>query len=139
MKTISLFTLQLRWVLCWYGKATVNRRDAGSIRATAAAYEWKSSDWLRSLPRKQVRAKCPLWVQVPRLPLDGEYTCPWPSGKGASLPSWTGGFDSRRALFMGVGSSVAEQVPVKHLRAGSSPARPFARCGVVSVRRNPLL
>ena len=26
----------LRWVLCWYGKATVNRRDAGSIPATAA-------------------------------------------------------------------------------------------------------
>ena len=27
------------------------------------------SVWLRSLPRKQVRAKCPLWVRVPRLPL----------------------------------------------------------------------
>ena len=26
----------MRWVLCWYGKATVNRRDAGSIPATAA-------------------------------------------------------------------------------------------------------
>jgi hypothetical protein len=65
--------------------------------------------------------------------------CPWPSGKGASLPSWTGGFDSRRALFIWVGSSVAEQVPVKHHCVGSSPARPFARCGVVSVGRNPLL
>lgn len=26
----------MRWVLCWYGKATVNRRDAGSIPASAA-------------------------------------------------------------------------------------------------------
>ena len=25
-------------------------------------------------------------------------TCPWPIGSGTSLPSWTGGFDSRRAL-----------------------------------------
>ena len=41
----SLFILPLLWVLCWYGKATVNRRDAGSIPATAAGYEWKSSGW----------------------------------------------------------------------------------------------
>jgi hypothetical protein len=26
------------------------------------------------------------------------FTCPWPSGKGSSLPSWRGGFDSHRAL-----------------------------------------
>ena len=26
-------------------------------------------------------------------------TCPWPIGRGTSLPSWTGGFDSRRALW----------------------------------------
>ena len=32
--------------------------------------EWKSSGRMRSLPRKQVRARCPLWVRVPRLPLD---------------------------------------------------------------------
>jgi hypothetical protein len=25
-------------------------------------------------------------------------TCPWPIGSGTSFPSWTGGFDSRRAL-----------------------------------------
>lgn len=25
-------------------------------------------------------------------------TCPWPRGKGARLPPWIGGFDSRRAL-----------------------------------------
>jgi hypothetical protein len=27
--------------------------------------------------------------------------CSWPSGRGASLPSWTGQFDSRRALWIG--------------------------------------
>ncbi len=29
--------------------------------------------------------------------------CPWPSGKGSSLPSWRGGFDSRRALWNVIG------------------------------------
>ena len=28
--------LNLRWGPCWYGQAAVNRRDAGSIPATAA-------------------------------------------------------------------------------------------------------
>lgn len=36
----------------------------------------KSSGWMRSLPRKQVRAHCPLWVQVPRLPPDGKQQVP---------------------------------------------------------------
>ena len=27
----------MRWVLCWYGRATVNRLDAGSIPASAAS------------------------------------------------------------------------------------------------------
>ena len=127
----------MRWVLCWYGKATVNRRDAGSIPATAAGYQWKSSGRMRSLPRKQVRAKCPLWVQVPRLPLDGEYTCPWPSGKGASLPSWTGGFDSRRALlsmrsrfwwetFVALNDGSAGSIPAS-ATIGSHPAGSKAR------------
>ena len=31
----------MRWVLCWYGKAAVNRRDAGSIPASAASYQRK--------------------------------------------------------------------------------------------------
>ena len=31
-----VLTLLLRWVLCWYVKAAVNRRDAGSIPASAA-------------------------------------------------------------------------------------------------------
>ena len=29
-------------------------------------------------------------------------TCPWPIGRGVSLPSWIGGFDSRRALSIGL-------------------------------------
>ena len=51
-------------------------------------------------------------------------TCPWPIGSGTSLPSWTGGFDPRRALLLRVGSSAAERVSVKHRVVGSSPARP---------------
>ena len=31
----------MRWVPCWYGKAAVNRRDAGSIPATAASRKRK--------------------------------------------------------------------------------------------------
>ena len=31
-------------------------------------------------------------------PSPSAYTCPWPIGRGTSLPSWTGGFDSRRAF-----------------------------------------
>ena len=31
----------MRWVLCWYGKATVNRPDAGSIPASAALRKGK--------------------------------------------------------------------------------------------------
>ena len=68
----------LRWGPCWYGRTAVNRLVAGSIPATAAdnrsrqiavgwllrtrlhtTHEkhaiWKSSGWMRSLSRKQVR------------------------------------------------------------------------------------
>ena len=40
----------MRWVLCWYGKAAVNRRDAGSIPATAA-YENGRASQLAMAPR----------------------------------------------------------------------------------------
>lgn len=33
---VSLLKPVFRWVLCWYGKATVNRPDAGSIPAAGA-------------------------------------------------------------------------------------------------------
>jgi hypothetical protein len=45
----TTLTGAMRWVLCWYGKATVNRRDAGSIPATAAIFLWKSTGWMRAL------------------------------------------------------------------------------------------
>ena len=32
----AILTELMRWVLCWYGKAAVNRRVAGSIPASAA-------------------------------------------------------------------------------------------------------
>jgi hypothetical protein len=35
--SIQTFRLVVRWYSCWYGWATVNRFDAGSIPATAAA------------------------------------------------------------------------------------------------------
>ena len=57
-------------------------------------------------------------------PFPSACTCPWPIGRGTSLPSWTGGFDSRRALLVWVGSSAAEWVSVKHRVVASSPARP---------------
>ena len=41
-----------------------------------------------------------LRVRLPLLPLNN--TCSWPSGKGSRLPTWRGGFDSRRAL-LGIG------------------------------------
>ena len=36
--------------------------------------------------------------------------CPWPSGKGSSLPSWRGGFDSHRALL-----EIGDRLMVGHL------------------------
>ena len=47
----------MRWVLCWYGKATVNRPDAGSIPAAAAfaaeppVEKWKGSKVEESVDR----------------------------------------------------------------------------------------
>ena len=38
------------------------------------------------------------------------FTCPWPSGKGSSLPSWRGGFDSHRALL-----EIGDRLMVGHL------------------------
>ena len=59
-------------------------------------------------------------------------TCPWPIGRGTSLPSWTGGFDSRRALCRMLLS----------LRGRGFESRPslcWSDCGVVSVGRNAWL
>ena len=36
-------------------------------------------------------------------PSPSAFVCPWPIGRGTSLPSWRGGFDSRRALWNVIG------------------------------------
>ena len=87
-------------------------------------HKWKSSGGMRSLPRKQVRARCPLWVRVPRLPphagnvplADRQRHQPSKLDRRVRFPQGT--LDR-------VGSSAAEQVFVKHPRVGSSPTRPF--------------
>ena len=96
----------MRWSPCWYGQAAVNRRDTGSIPVAAAESQWKSSGWMRNLPRKQARTIVRCGFESHGFRLMQNNLCPWPSGKGVSLPSWTGGFDSRRALLIG---SVAQR------------------------------
>ena len=46
----------MRWVLCWYGKATVNRPDAGSIPASAALTERKGKPTGDGTPLEPGRA-----------------------------------------------------------------------------------
>ncbi len=116
--------------------------QAGPIRASMPD---RCPRWQPPRKRSSVTA---LRVRLPLLPLMTTL-CPWPSGKGSRLPTWRGGFDSRRALFqfVWVGSSAAERVPVKHQRAGSSPGTArqggpslcLPNCGVVSAGRNPWL
>ena len=48
--------------------------------------------------------------------------CPWPSGKGSSLPSWRGGFDSRRALLHDRGSANGRLPGFEPGDGGSSPS-----------------
>ena len=59
-------------------------------------------------------------------------TCLWPSGKGASLPSWTGGFNSHKTLFIGgwallpvffVRKTGRARVPILQNDRGSSKGR----------------
>ena len=84
----------MRWVPCWYGCAAVNRADAGSIPATAALRKGKPIG--DGTPFEAGRALLPCGFDSRSFRLHS--TCPWPIGLGTSLPSWTGGFDSRRAL-----------------------------------------
>ena len=39
----AVLTDMMRWGLCWYGLAAVNRLDAGSIPATAALLEGQAN------------------------------------------------------------------------------------------------
>jgi hypothetical protein len=68
----------------------VKETIAGSTPAAAA---WRDKPIGHGSCLENSRAKA-LGVQLPLPPL----MCPWPSGKGASLPSWRGGFNSHRAL-----------------------------------------
>ena len=88
----------MRWGLCWYGRTPVKRHVAGSIPATAAS--WKGKPIGDGIPFEAGRAKSPTMLRmVPgSTPSPSALMCPWPSGRGASLPSWRGGFDSHRAL-----------------------------------------
>ena len=63
IKNLKLF----RWVLCWYGKATVNRPDAGSIPAAGAFYVEGQADWRRHSVRSGASVKA-LRVQLSLLP-----------------------------------------------------------------------
>jgi hypothetical protein len=112
----------MRWVLCWYGKATVNRRDAGSIPASAALTNGRASRLATAAASKAVERQA-LGVRLPLLPLKQHVLLAerqrFQSSKLARrvrLPQGT--------LGIWVGSSAAEQVLVKFQRAGSSPARP---------------
>jgi hypothetical protein len=68
--------------------------------------EWKSSGWMRGLPRKQVSRRIGIVGSSPTASALKKNMCLWPIGRGVSFPSWTGGFDSRRALLIG---SVAQR------------------------------
>jgi hypothetical protein len=70
----------------------VKETIAGSIPAAAA---WGDKPIGDGSCFENSRAQA-LGVQLPLPPL----TCPWPSGKCASLPSWRGGFNSHRALLL---------------------------------------
>src|SRR6056297_861187 len=60
----------MRWVLCWYGIAAVNRADAGSIPATAAFTLQPSLFILPHVSlaeRQRFRTSNPVrWVRLPQ-------------------------------------------------------------------------
>ena len=60
--------------------------------------------------------------------------CPWPSGRGASLPSWRGGFDSHRALWNDDRGSASGRLPGFEPGDGGSTPPPRA-CGRRAVSR----
>ena len=87
----------MRWVLCWYGRATVNRLVAGSIPAAAASRKGKP---IGDGNRFESGRASSLEGSTPSPSADKEVLLA--ERLGASLPSWRGGFDSRRAL-LGIG------------------------------------
>ena len=93
--TPAVLTELMRWFPCWYGCAAVNRADAGSIPAAAALRKGKPSGDGTPLEPGRTFQLC----LEGSTPSPSACTCPWPIGGGTRLPSWTGGFDSRRALW----------------------------------------
>ena len=94
----------------------------------------KSSGRMRCLPRKQVRARCLLWVRAPRLPphagnvplADRQRHQPSKLNRQVR-PALPVRFP--QGTLDWVGSSAAEPVFVKHPRVGSSPTRPSPTAG----------
>ncbi len=79
------------------------------------------ADWGRQPPAKRSSGNA-LQVQLLSLPLsDVRVMCPWPSGRGASQPSWVGGFNSRRALLRFRGPARSGRLPVTEKNTGSNP------------------
>ena len=102
----TILTDLMRWVPCWYGRATVNRFVAGSIPASAAFAERKGKPIGDGSRFESGRA---ISLESSTLSPSAYITCSWPSGKGSRLPTWRGEFDSRRALFRLIGSVAQRQ------------------------------
>ena len=81
------------------GRRLLTRHDAGSIPATAALQIRKVKPTGDGSRLESGRAMS-LGGSTPS---PSALLCPWPIGRGASLPSWRGGFDSRRALWNVIG------------------------------------
>ena len=129
---------RLRWGPCWYGQAPVKRHVAGSIPATAALRYGRSSQLAMAAAVESGRAMS----LEGSTPSPSAFACPWPIGRGASLPSWRGGFDSRRALLNDDRGSASGRPPgFEPGDGGSTPpprtcceravSRWTTRCGVI--------
>ena len=90
----------LRWGLCWYRQAPVKRAPSQvrflppQLRCIRKGKPMGDGSCLENSRAMSLEGSTPS---------PSASMCPWPSGKGASLPSWTGGFDSRRALSISFG------------------------------------
>ena len=66
-----------------------------------------------------------------RIPTSELNMCPWPIGRGARFPIWSGEFDSRRALFSNRNCEVGGRKYSKHFRI---PTSDFQICNGPSVQ-----
>ena len=63
--------------------------------------------------------------------------CPWPIGLGARFPTWTGEFDSRRALFFQFGIANLE-LPIPHSKLLHGPSVQSGVDATLSRWRSPV-